>query len=104
MREKRRARAEEGARFYNFPCPSCGRLIRPWAGPGGRVWCTLCGEEITQAVRGMLWVSWMNNVRRGALAFAACGGCGALVLARRLSGPEGDEFWTCVRCGGLVFV
>ncbi|MGQ9582320.1 MAG: hypothetical protein ACUVV6_02250 [Thermoplasmatota archaeon] len=104
MREGRPAGAGEGLRFYNFPCPVCGRLVRPWAGPGGRVWCTSCGSEITQAVRGMLRVSWMNRVRRGTLAFAACSRCGGLALARRQDGPEGDELWTCVRCGAPVFV
>jgi ribosomal protein S27E len=91
-------------RFYNFPCPSCGSLTRPYADGRGRISCTHCRQDITQAVRGMLKVSWLNRVREGLIGFATCGKCGTLVLARKQEGPEDDEYWLCVNCGSLVFV
>lgn len=91
-------------RFYNFPCPACGNLVRPYADGRGKITCTHCGAEITQAVRGMLKVSWLNKVREGLIGFATCGKCGTLVLAKKVDGPEDDEYWTCTNCGSLVFV
>ena len=91
-------------RFHNFPCPACGSLTRPFADGRGRITCTNCGQDITQAVRGMLKVSWLNKVREGLIGFATCGKCGTLVLARKVDGPEDDEYWTCTNCGSLVFV
>jgi ribosomal protein S27E len=95
---------ERRLRFYNFPCPACGNLVRPFADGRGRITCTHCGQDITQAVRGMLKVSWLNKVREGLIGFATCGKCGTLVLARKVEGPEDDEYWTCTNCGSLVFV
>jgi len=101
---KRRGKGSGAVRFYNFPCPSCGYLVRPYAGPDGRIVCTNCRQEITQAVRGMLKVSWLNRVREGIIGFATCGKCGTLVFAKKQEGPEDDEYWTCTQCGSLVFV
>jgi predicted RNA-binding Zn-ribbon protein involved in translation (DUF1610 family) len=92
-------------RFYNFPCPACGCVVRPWADGRGRVFCTSCGQELTQAVRGMLEISWFNRVREGTVGFATCGRCGTLVFAlKQKTEQEDDEYWTCSRCGTLVFV
>jgi ribosomal protein S27AE len=92
-------------RFHNFPCPACGSVVRPWADGRGRVFCTNCRGELTQAVRGFLQISWLNRVREGTVGFATCGKCGTLVFAVRQETPEGDdEYWTCSRCGELVFV
>ena len=90
-------------RFYNFPCPHCGNLVQPYAA-GGRLFCTNCRAELTQAVRGMLKVSWMNRVRQGTIGFATCSKCRTVVFAQRNVGPEEDEYWTCSFCGSLVFV
>lgn len=91
-------------RFYNFPCPSCGCVVRPYAEKGGRIVCSNCGQELTQAIRGMLKVSWLNRVREGLIGFATCPKCGTLVLAKKQIGPEDDEYWNCTVCGSLVFV
>ncbi len=90
-------------RFYNFPCPRCGSLVRPYTA-GGRVFCPSCRAELTQAVTGMLRVSRMNRVGGGIIGFATCPGCRTLVFARRAASPDSDELWTCAFCGTPVFV
>ena len=93
----------EPVRFHNFPCPACGFLVRPYL-RDGRIFCANCRSELTQAVRGMLKVSWMNRVREGTIGFATCSKCGTIVFAKKQAGPEEDEYWTCTRCNSLVFV
>ena len=97
------ARKAGPVRFHNFPCPACGALVRPFAA-GARMFCPNCRSELTQAIRGMLRVSWMNQVREGTIGFATCPRCGTVVFARKMTGPQDDEYWECTRCNSLVFV
>jgi len=95
---------DKGLRFYNFPCPVCGNLVRPLVAPGGAARCPLCGEELTRAIQGMASVSRMSGVREGTIGFATCGRCGGLTIARRQRDSEEGELWSCTRCGGAVFL
>ena len=97
------ARKVRPVMFHNFPCPACGSLVTPYVA-NGRSFCSNCRAELTQAIRGMLSVSRMNRIKGGVIGFATCSKCGTVVFARKNSGPEGDEYWTCTRCNSLVFV
>jgi DNA-directed RNA polymerase subunit M/transcription elongation factor TFIIS len=97
------AKRPEPIRFHNFPCPACGSLVTP-AVSGARSYCPNCRAELTQAMRGMLSVSRMNRIKGGVIGFATCPKCATVVFARKNTGPEDDEYWTCARCNSLVFV